>query len=293
MLQLAATTDKLQLVTSAAVTVDVHCSYADHTLSGDNVEGNRQNTAISTATTTDILAAPASGTVRRVKVLAVRNKSNSASVDVTVLLDANGTDCELHKEALRAGETLQYTEALGFFRRPRLRMPDPYAKGMHGDTTEQGLFGIVVPGTEIYIPNESPIKAGTTFRWSGSWAKTAAGTAAGSWIVRFGATPTIAGSTARITLPLTTATAAADAGDFDIQAIVRGPIGASCIVCAIGGFRHHASTTGLFNLDHNIVQANSAAFDITERDMVVCISFFPSTSTVWTAHHVTAEAFNL
>lgn len=109
------TADKLQLTTSAAVTVDVHVSYADHTTSTDDVVAGRQLTAITTATTTDICAGPASGTVRNVKTIHIRNKHASTTVDVTVIYDAAGTDYELHKVSLRAGEALEYVEGIGFF----------------------------------------------------------------------------------------------------------------------------------------------------------------------------------
>lgn len=109
------TADKIQLVTSAAVTVDVHASYTDHTLSTDNVVSGRQNTAITTATTTDICAGPASGDVRNVKALNIRNKHASTSVDVTVVIDVSGTDYELFKVTLLAGQTLEFVEGVGFF----------------------------------------------------------------------------------------------------------------------------------------------------------------------------------
>jgi hypothetical protein len=115
MLLLTATTDKIQLVTSAAVTVDVHASWMDHTLATDNVEGGRTNTAITTATTTDIVPVPGSGVTKNVKTLHIRNKHASTQVDVTVLFDQNGTDFELFKATLRAGETLEYVEGIGFF----------------------------------------------------------------------------------------------------------------------------------------------------------------------------------
>jgi hypothetical protein len=119
MLLLTATTDKIQLVTSAAVTVDVHASFMDST-NGDPpaVKGStsgRQNTAVSTATTTDIVAAPASSTLRNVKTLHIRNKHASSSVDVTVIYDQNGTDYEIHKATLLAGDLLEYVEGIGFF----------------------------------------------------------------------------------------------------------------------------------------------------------------------------------
>jgi hypothetical protein len=115
MLNLAATTDKLQLVTSAAVTVDVHASYVD--LSGTTVTPGRKNTAITTAATTDIVASPAGSTVRNIKTLHIRNKHATSPVDVTVLYEGSATDAdvELHKVTLLAGETLEYIEGVGFF----------------------------------------------------------------------------------------------------------------------------------------------------------------------------------
>lgn len=111
--------DKIQLVTSAAVTVDVHASYMDASnanppvVQGDTM--GRQNTAISTATTTDIVAAPAANEIRNVKTLHVRNRHATSAVDVTVLYDQNGTDFELHKATLLAGDLLEYVEGVGFF----------------------------------------------------------------------------------------------------------------------------------------------------------------------------------
>jgi hypothetical protein len=295
MLQLAATTDKLQLTTSAAVNVDVHCSYVDHTLSSDNVEGNRQNTAISTATTTDILAAPGSGVVRRVKALTIRNKSNSTAVTVTAVFDANGTDYALHAETLQPGETLQYTEELGFFRRERLRLAlpqkQPDGSGMTGDVSTTGASAaIVIPGSEVYFPNEFPVKAGTVIRWRGTLSKTAAGTAAGSFVIRAGTMPTLNGSTNRMTLPLSASTAASDVGTYDILVIIRSA-GGSSTFAATAAFRHNLSTTGLFNLDHNVISQVSGTFDNSHRDFMMCLSAFANTTVVWTLQHHSTEVF--
>lgn len=120
MLLLAAgTTDKVRLVTSAAATIDVHCSYVDASNADPPViKGStmgRQVTAITTATTTDIVATPGAGVVRNVKAIFVRNKHASLSCDVTVLIDVSATQYELHKASLAAGETLEYVEGVGFF----------------------------------------------------------------------------------------------------------------------------------------------------------------------------------
>jgi hypothetical protein len=109
------TADKLQLTTSSAANIDVHCSYMDHTITGDNVEGGRQNTAMSSPTTTDIVAGPASGLIRNVKTLHIRNRHASSSCDVTVIYDVGGTDYQLHSVTLRSGEMLSYVDGVGFF----------------------------------------------------------------------------------------------------------------------------------------------------------------------------------
>jgi hypothetical protein len=113
MLNLVLTTDKLQLVTTSVASVDVQASFID--LSGTTITPGNQNTAISSATTTDIVAAPGASTTRNVKTLHVRNKAATLSVNIIVVFDANGTDYELHEASLAPGESCEYVEGLGFF----------------------------------------------------------------------------------------------------------------------------------------------------------------------------------
>lgn len=145
MLNLVLTTDKLQLVTDAAVTVDVHASFAD--LNGTTVTPGKQNTAITTATTTDIVASPASSTVRNVKTLHVRNKHATDSVGVTVVYDANATDYEIHKVTLLAGELLEYVEGIGFF---------------VVASTPKASFNRRVSGSDVALTNVTPTFADIT-----------------------------------------------------------------------------------------------------------------------------------
>lgn len=114
MLVLANTTDLIQIITDAAITVDVHVSWAD--LNGTTVTPGRTNTAITTATTTTVVSAPAASTFRSVQTMTIRNKHASSSVDITVLYDQNATDFELHKTTLLAGEMLEFVEGVGFFK---------------------------------------------------------------------------------------------------------------------------------------------------------------------------------
>ena len=116
MLVLTSTTDKLQLLTSAAGSIDVAAFYIDRDQSTGSVgAANRKLTTISTATTTDIVAAPGATTTRNIKQLHVRNKHATISCDVTVLFDANATGYGLHKVTLRPGEALEYVEGVGFY----------------------------------------------------------------------------------------------------------------------------------------------------------------------------------
>lgn len=111
MILLTTTSDKLQVVTGQARTVDVHASYMDY--NGTTVTPDRKNTAITLATTTDIVAAPGASVQRNIKTLHIRNKDVS-SADVTVQHTDGTTVVELHKVTLQAGEMLQYIDGVGF-----------------------------------------------------------------------------------------------------------------------------------------------------------------------------------
>lgn len=144
-------TDKLQVVTDAAVTVDVHASWQD--LASGTVTPGRTNTAISTAATTDVVATPAASTVRNVKTVNIRNKHASSSVTVTVVYDQNGTDYELHKDTLAAGDVLEYVEGVGWFKVAVSSTPDfrSYTLGAdqsNSTTTPTEVTGLTV-ATEI------------------------------------------------------------------------------------------------------------------------------------------------
>jgi hypothetical protein len=109
-LLLTSTADLLQVVTSAAVTVDVHASWMDY--NGTVVTPGRTNTAISTAATTTVVASPAASVQRNVKTLTLRNRGGS-SVDVTVRHTDGTTVAELWKATLAAGQQLVYIEGVG------------------------------------------------------------------------------------------------------------------------------------------------------------------------------------
>lgn len=117
MILLASTSDLLRVVTGAAVTVDVHASWVDLVTADDpdSVLPGRQNTLITTATTTTIVPSPGvSTTYRTVKTVSIRNRHATTAVTVTVI-HSDGTNVpELISVSLPAGYTLHYDENNGW-----------------------------------------------------------------------------------------------------------------------------------------------------------------------------------
>lgn len=113
MLNLVATTDKLQLTTSTAAVLHVHTSGIDYVQSPESATPWRQNTAISTATTTDIVGAPAASTFRNVKRISLHN-TDVIACDVILVFDQNGTDYKMKAETLNPGDELIYMTGSGW-----------------------------------------------------------------------------------------------------------------------------------------------------------------------------------
>lgn len=109
MLNLASTSDILRVVTSAAAQIEVHASWVD--LNGTTVTPGRTNTPhITTATTTTVVAAPASSTVRNVKHLNITNDSAGTSCTVTVEHFDGTTAIEMMSFVLLPGENMIFNE---------------------------------------------------------------------------------------------------------------------------------------------------------------------------------------
>ena len=109
MINLASTSDLIQVVTSHAAQIEVHASWVD--LNGTTVTPGRTNTPhITTATTTTIVASPASSTVRNVKHLNITNDHASQSCIVTVEHTDGTTVVEMMSYALLPGENMILNE---------------------------------------------------------------------------------------------------------------------------------------------------------------------------------------
>lgn len=282
---LDATTKKVQLVTSAAVTVDVFATWFDH--AAGVVTPGSTPTAITTATTTDIVAAPAASTQRNISEIMIRNKHASTSVDVTVLIDVSATDYELYKTTLRAGETLEYKDGLGFF----LAAPANAGALLNYNTSDQSVAAATtayIVGTAITFPAARPIRAGSLFTWEFSITKTAAGTASSSFLVKFGTLGTTGDATI-LTFATGTATAAVDTATVIIRAQMRGPIGASSILEGNMSLSHNLAATGFSNLPTLSVNATSAGFNCTTDNIISGVTVTTGASSVWNFELVNCE----
>jgi hypothetical protein len=113
MINLAGTSDIIRVVTSSTANIAVHASWMD--LSGTTVTPGRTNTAIASAATTTIVAAPAASTVRNIKTLTISNTHASTVNTVTVRYFDGTTEFQMFKRDLAAGEMIVYDEDGGGF----------------------------------------------------------------------------------------------------------------------------------------------------------------------------------
>jgi hypothetical protein len=111
LLLLTSTSDKIQVITSGTAGVDVHASYID--LSAGTVTAGRENSKITTATTTDVVDPPAASTTRNVKALHVAN-IHATDPNTVTIQHTDGTNVvQLESVTLLAGERISYREGVG------------------------------------------------------------------------------------------------------------------------------------------------------------------------------------
>lgn len=286
MLLLTATTDTVEIVTAAAVTVDVHVSYMDY--ASGTVTPDRQNTAITTATTTTVVSAPAASTTRNVKTLTARNRSG-ANIDLKVQFNQNGTRYELFQATLLPNQTLQFKDGVGFGIVSTSTTALVLTNANTSDVTANAA-DTYLTGSSLNIGGR--IQSGTFFRWRFAATKTGAGTATPIWNVRFGTAGTTA-DTSRLTATGVAQTAATDTGWFEIEAVVRN-VSSTGTVAGFFRFAHKNATTGFANVAQDqMFQVSSATFDLTVSNLIVGVSVNPGTAGVWTFQIVDVRAFNI
>jgi len=285
MLNLAATTDKLQLVTSTAATVDVCTGYADYA-SGPTFTPGRALAAISSATTTDIVPAPGASVYRNVKTMVIKNKHTSLSSLITVLYNANGTTYDIYEITLNPGDSVQYTEVTGWFVTRNANSPLEGAS-----TSDQTASASDTYLSGSGVPFVGRVQAGSRLRWNITATKTGAGTATPVYNLRVGTAGTTS-DTSRAALTGPAQTAVADTAWWDIDVVFRS-VGASGVAQVNLCMGHNLTSTGFANIAGVTLQSTTAGFDMTVANSVMGWSFTPGTSGVWTIKAVCFTGFNM
>lgn len=292
---LASATDLVSVTSSIAVTLDIFAAWVDLASNGSgDPTPSRTVTAMTTATTTTIVATPGASTVRNVKEIHIRNKHASTATDVTVNFNNNGTLYELVKVTLSAGETLEYVEGIGWFEVTNGVVPAATNTSVAAQTPAAATL-TQLAGSTIIVPT-SKLKIGTIFRWKFDITKTGAGTATSAYHVRIGTANSTA-DTAVLTFTKPLGTAVIDTGIIEIDAVVRGPLSASCIMAGMFNMRHNLVSTG-----HNTTRATatpeisivvSSVFDATVANLFVSLSCTTGASDAITTQVMLAIPMNL
>lgn len=114
-----ATTDKVQIGSSAAANLDCHASGVDMDVATPTApvitpRNNLLNHAA--ASVVDLFAAPSGANDwANVQSIHVRNKHATVITDASIYIDRSATDYEIFKATLNPGDVLEYEEELGFY----------------------------------------------------------------------------------------------------------------------------------------------------------------------------------
>jgi hypothetical protein len=286
------TADLLQVVTASAGDIEVVASYVDYD-DPSTVTANRTNTAsITTATTTTIVAGAASVIRNPVKINIFNNHASVSNL-ISVLFTDGSIVTTLRKLTLLPNECLEYDgkswivyDVNGL---PKLAN----AERPSGISTIAAIASHSADTYYLGYPVAGRLVAGCFFRWSWRSTKGAAGTAAPTYIIRFGTAGTT-GDTARLTLTGTAQTAAADSAKFLVEVGFR-VIGASAVIQGSVWIDHFLAITGFTTTvnHHAMVEGTSASFDSSPANSIIGLSVNPGASGAWVSNLVTLDAVNI
>lgn len=111
---LTSTSDKVQIVTTTTANIDVYVEWYDYDPAAspatDRVAGGRLISKISSAVTTDVVGAPASGKVRRVKMVNMSNVHATTANNLTLQITDGTNTAVVDSFPLAAGERASWRE---------------------------------------------------------------------------------------------------------------------------------------------------------------------------------------
>jgi hypothetical protein len=296
MIILASTSSKIQVITGSAVsTQQVHASWVDN--AAGTITPGATNTLITSAATTDIVAAPASSTYRNVKFISVRN-SHATSQNAITIQHTDGTNVVvLWYGILLGGMMVQIDEnaKVTVFTAGGIAYADPGMSGRYynNSTANQGAgfnADTYVAGSNILIPAQRP-RAGTIFTCEISGSKTAAGTATPIVYLRYG-TGAATTDTALATHTFSAGTAATDQFRLRIRALYRTAGSGTSAVVQSHCEAISQPTSGFSSLLKGI-WVTSAGHDSTTANTYLGVSINGGASAAWTIYQVIAKLENI
>ncbi len=156
----------------------------------------------------------------------------------------------------------------------------------------------ITAATTAYLTNSSiavpfrKLRIGSVVTWRLAVSKTAAGSAANSFLVKIGTAGTTA-DTSVLTFSLPVGTAAVDSAFITIMMTVRGPLSASGLLQGHLQLTHNLDATGFATIGTVDLDVLSSAFNVTTANLIVGLACTTAASTVLTFTQVSADARNL
>lgn len=299
MLLLTSTSDIVRVVTGAASTITVHSSWVDN--NAGTITPGRANFSIGTATTTTIVASPASGVQRNVKTIMITNNNATVSALVEVQHFDGTTSAELMGVVLYPGENLilddtgvwhHHNAQGGEF---TAQATPPILFNNSSATVSAGYAtDTLLAGSTILLPSGITV-AGVQYQVVFDMVKTAAGTATPIINIRYGVNGTTADASI-CTMTFGAGTAAADTGKFTLVGTLRSAgAGTSAVMVGSTMINHHLAATGLTSTGASgtgQITTVGGGFNSTTSNAYLSVSFNGGTSFSGTNNYVQARLFN-
>ena len=293
MLIQSSTNDKIQVITSAAGTVKVHASWVDDA-SNVFTPGRTNTASITTAATTDVVAAPAASTQRTTNFLSVRNTDATVSQTITIQ-HTDGTTVEpIFVGTIAAGESvvMDRTGVFTSYASSGVIKSSAQTGWLFNSSTANTAAGFAadtyVAGSSILIPPQN-FKTGTGYRCRISITKTAAGVAGLTATLRVGATASTSDSS-YFALSLSVQTAATDTTLLTYEFMTRSTGASAALVAHLSSISQ--PTTGFSSLLKGANGTNTG--DITAwPGKYIGVSLNGGASAAFTVNMVQAEIYNI
>jgi hypothetical protein len=288
-------TDLLRVITGSNADLDCIVTYMPATQASPPVPDwpQTQFTNITTATTTTILGAPASGKINKIQEVSIVNTHASVSTTVRVIIERTGPvnwDC-FNTITLQPGESLTFTRGLGwFYNKGQISLPAGATNKLTGVDQALGTSDVYLASSPLTLAALGVPTIGRCYHWRFVVTKTAAGTATPIIIVRVGTAGAI-GDSPKLTFTWGAGTAAVDRAEIELEAMFI-QVGASAILRGKANATTNLTTTGWSNAVKVLQPADSGTFDSGVANSIIGLSYNAGASGAHTLEYMGAYTDN-